>query len=109
MKMARVGLLQAEAPATSVSERAQELCARAKGLEEAGKFEEARLILNEFWQRIGERPKLDGLDRPVRAELLLRVGALSGWIGSTNQIPGAQEIAKDLISESSAIFQELKM
>lgn len=109
MKMERVDLLQAEAPVTSVSDRAQELCARAKALEEAGKFEEARLILNEFWQRIGERPKLDDLDRPVRAELLLRVGALSGWIGSTNQIPGAQEIAKDLISESSAIFQELKM
>jgi tetratricopeptide (TPR) repeat protein len=39
--------------------------------------------------------------------LLLRVGTLSGWIGSAGQIPGAQEIAKDLISESSAIFEKL--
>ncbi len=45
--------------------------------------------------------------QPDKAELLLRVGALSGWLGSARQIPGAQEIAKDLISESSAIFEKL--
>jgi len=109
MKIKHVASLQSDTLATTIGERAPELCARAKTLEEAGKFEDARLVLSEFWQRIGERPKLDGLDRPVRAELLLRVGALSGWIGSANQIPGAQEIAKDLISESAAIFEELRM
>lgn len=83
------------------------LCAHAKELEEVGKFAEARLVLSEFWQRIGDRPKLDGLAKQAQAELLLRVGTLSGWIGSTSQIPGAQEIAKDLISESSSIFENL--
>lgn len=84
-------------------------CARAQELEEAGKFEEARLALAEFWQRIGDHPKVEGLESPVRAELLLRVGTLSGWLGSAKQIPGAQEIAKDLISESSAVFEDLGM
>src|SRR2546423_666589 len=107
MKMNQVELLQHDAVTATTSEEAQRACARAKQLEEAGKFEDARLALSEFWQRIGDRPRLERLDRVARAEVLLRVGALSGWIGSARQIPGAQETGKDLISESSAIFEEL--
>jgi tetratricopeptide (TPR) repeat protein len=107
MKMRNVESLQPEVLNVSTSDRALVLCAQAQELEEIGKFQDARLTLSEFWQRIGDRPKLDGLEGPARAELLLRVGTLSGWIGSASQIPGAQEIAKDLISESSALFEEL--
>lgn len=92
---------------SSLTERALLVCARAKELEEAGEFEEARSAISEFWQRIGERPQVDGLDNTARAELLLRAGALSGWIGSARQLSGAQEIAKDLISESAGVFEEL--
>jgi tetratricopeptide (TPR) repeat protein len=106
MKMDQVETIR-HIPATAASEATRELLASAKELEAAGKFEEARSILAPFWQRIGDRPKLAGLDEPVRAELLLRAGTLSGWIGSASQIPGAQELAKDLISESSAIFERL--
>ncbi|MGH9969704.1 MAG: helix-turn-helix domain-containing protein [Pyrinomonadaceae bacterium] len=95
--------------ATSHSERASSLCALAKGQEEAGEFEAARATLNEYWQRVGDRPKLEGLDDSARAEVLLRVGALSGWIGSARQIPGSQEVAKDLITESARIFEELAL
>lgn len=107
MRINQVKSLPQEAPSVTRNELARVFCAQAKTLEEAGKFEDARLALGELWQRIGDRPKLDGLDEPTRGEVLLRVGALSGWIGSTRQIPGAQEIAKDLISESSAIFAQL--
>ena len=107
MKMNQVELLQENAATTTSNERAREACARAKQLEEAGKFDAARLALDEFWQRIGDRPRTQGLDRVSRAELLLRVGTLSGWLGSARKIRGAQETAKDLISESSAIFEEL--
>jgi tetratricopeptide (TPR) repeat protein len=89
------------------SERVQHLCARAKELAEAGEFETARSTILEFWNRVGERPRLDGLDESAQAELLLRAGALSGWIGSAQQIWGAQEAAKDLISESATIFEKL--
>jgi transcriptional regulator with PAS, ATPase and Fis domain len=37
----------------------------------------------------------------------MRTGALTGWVGSANQTSGAQETAKDLISESIAIFEKL--
>src|SRR6266545_687962 len=107
MKMTEMESLQHETTTGTTSERARAVCARAKELEEAGKLEDARLALGEFWQHIGDRPSLNGIDLPVQADLLLRVGAISGWLGSARQIPGAQEIAKDLISESGAIFEEL--
>ena len=94
---------------TDPSERVLQLCARAKELAEAGEFEAARSTIGEFWNRVGERPRVDGLDDSARAELLLRAGALSGWIGSAQQIWGAQEAAKDLISESASLFERLGM
>jgi len=42
------------------------------------------------------------------AEVLLRVGVLTGWIGSCKQIEGAQRTAKDLISESVTTFENLR-
>ena len=83
------------------------LCELAKGLEEAGEFESAAETLNAFWSGPGSRPQLSGLTEHARAELLLRSGTLTGWIGSAKQISGAQEAAKDLISESVVLFEEL--
>jgi tetratricopeptide (TPR) repeat protein len=92
---------------TSANDRAKQQCAQAKELQEAGDFEGAREAISEFWQRIGDRPRVEGLEPMTQAEVILRAGALSGWIGSARQIPGAQEIAKDLISEASHIFEKL--
>ena len=107
MKIDSIVSLPHKNTTSSLSERAQLLCARAKELEEAGEFEDARATISEFWQRIGERPRVDGLGEVARAQVLLRAGALSGWIGSSRQISGAQEIAKDLISESATAFEKL--
>jgi tetratricopeptide (TPR) repeat protein len=63
--------------------------------------------LGSFWRGIGKRPELEGLSAAEQAEVLLRVGTLSGWLGSSGQIPGAQEFAKDLISESLRAFEAL--
>jgi tetratricopeptide (TPR) repeat protein len=93
--------------AIEAAENVLPLCELAKGFEEAGEFERARETLNPFWKNVGERPETVGFDDVSRAELLLRSGALTGWLGSANQIPGAQEIAKDLISESATIFETL--
>jgi tetratricopeptide (TPR) repeat protein len=107
MKMSQLESTAYEGLTSPPSEQALALCAQAKEREEAGEFEEARLALIELWPRIGERPRVEGLEGSAPAELLLRAGTLSGWIGSARQFPGAQEIAKDLISESSARFEEL--
>jgi transcriptional regulator with PAS, ATPase and Fis domain len=94
-------------PKLSRSERAELRCRLAKELEEAGNYEAARNALGELWQRLGERPKIEGLDQRTAAEVLLRAGSLTGWIGSAQQIEGAQETAKNLISESIAVFELL--
>src|SRR3712207_472071 len=86
-------------PALTADERAQIRCELAREHEESGNYEAARQALGALWQRVGERPRLDGLGSRASAELLLRAGSLSGWIGSSYQVEGSQEIAKDLISE----------
>ncbi|MFN2455402.1 MAG: sigma 54-interacting transcriptional regulator [Pyrinomonadaceae bacterium] len=89
-------------------ERARLSCKAAKKFEESGDYEAARHAMGELWRRLGERPVLDDLDQATAAEVLLRAGALSGWIGSAKQFEGAQEIAKNLIGESIAIFESLQ-
>ncbi|HEV2914892.1 MAG TPA: sigma 54-interacting transcriptional regulator [Pyrinomonadaceae bacterium] len=107
MNLASHLLLLLDNPTLSRVEQAHLRCELAREMEEAGDYEAARHALGELWQRIGERPQTDFLDERTAAETLLRAGTLSGWIGSANQIEGAQEIAKDLISESAAIFRAL--
>jgi len=77
-------------------------------LERAGDYDGARFALRLVWSgRIGERPRLAELSEDTQAEVLWRVGALSGWLGSANQIPGAQEFARDLLTESITLFESL--
>lgn len=92
-------------PNLSVGGRAELCCELARDFENRGEYEEACEVLSGFWGRIGERPKLEGLERGVAAELLLRAGVLTGLIGGCRQITNSQETAKNLISESLTIFQ----
>ena len=92
---------------SSVSENVVPLCEMAKGFEEAGEFAQAVETLKPYWKNLGERPQVDGLDKTAQAELLLRSGTLTGWLGSARQLAGAQELAKDLISESASLFAGL--
>jgi len=83
------------------------LCELAKNLEEAGEFESACEMLRPFWRGLLNHPETTGLADEAKAELLLRAGTLTGFLGSAKQVAGAQEAAKDLISESAAIFESL--
>lgn len=83
------------------------LCELAKSFEEAGEFEQAVEVLSPFWSGIPDRPHIVGLNERAQAELLLRSGTLTGFLGSAKQIAGAQESAKDLISESATLFENL--
>jgi tetratricopeptide (TPR) repeat protein len=100
-------LSQLESPTLSDNQRAELRCQIARGLEDTGDYEAARTAMGDLWQRLGERPKLEGLEQSTAAEVLLRVGVLTGWIGSKQQIPDAQETAKDFISESIPAFERM--
>jgi len=92
----------------SVDNRAERCCEIARELENKGEYEDARKVLSRYWRRIGEHPNVEGLDRSIAGEVLLRAGVLTGIIGSKNHIADAQEQAKDLISESLTIFTSRK-
>jgi tetratricopeptide (TPR) repeat protein len=87
-------------------EQAQHCCSPAIQLERAGEFEAAREALSSFWPELAGQPIVQGLDRQTTAEVLLRLGALMGWLGGANQSQ-RQESAKDLITRSIEIFTEL--
>jgi tetratricopeptide (TPR) repeat protein len=90
-----------------LAERAKLSCQLAKRLEKAGEYEQAREALDEFWPGDGDTPNLNRLDTKTRAQILLRIGSLTGWLGSANQTGGSQEYAKDLISKSLRLFKDL--
>src|SRR6185295_6469477 len=94
-------------PHLSRNQRARLRCQLAIQLNAEGDYEAAREAMGELWKRVGERPMLEGLDEETKGVVLLRAGVLTGWIGTVKQISGAQEAAKNLISESIAIFEAL--
>jgi len=85
-----------------VGGRAELCCKLAKEFENKGEYEEAREMLHGLWPRMDQRPRVKGLEPDIAAEVLLRAGVLTGWIGSE------QEQAKDFISESLTIFESRK-
>lgn len=100
--------LQLENPQLSRDERARLRCRVAEELEQRGQYEAALNALADLWQGICMHPAINGLDEWTAAEVLLRAGALSGWLGSASQIEGAQEAARELINESITRFERLK-
>jgi tetratricopeptide (TPR) repeat protein len=108
MKLSVELLRQCDDPKLDPDTRARRRTELAKKFEEAGDYESARASLGDLWQGVGKRPRVENLrDEIMSGEVLLRAGVLTGWIGSSEQIEGAQEAAKDLLSESLAIFERL--
>jgi CheY-like chemotaxis protein/tetratricopeptide (TPR) repeat protein len=92
-----------------VNERAELACRSAKQLEKAGEYEAACEALVEFWPDRNEPPNVSELDEYTKAEVLLRIGALAGWLGGAEQIPASQEIAKNILTQSIDIFQRREL
>ena len=104
MTLADERLKELDGPSITTDERAVIRCRVAADLIQAGQYEAARESLGELWRGEGERPDVGGLGDSAAAEVLLQAGALSGWMG---KVKGTQEAAKDLISESAALFERL--
>ena len=80
-------------------------CRTALEQKDRADYTGAQETMRPLWKRVGERPKTTGLDRSVAGEVLLCVGILTSWIGSKNQIREAQELAKNLITQSMTYFE----
>src|SRR5882724_1994012 len=91
----------------TANEKALLLCETALELKDKGDYSSAQEVMRPLWERVGERPKTDQLYPTVAAEVSLCVGILTRWIGSKNQIEGAQETAKNLITESITFYESI--
>jgi len=94
-------------PKLSDNERVRLRCQLAKQFEKTGNYAAACGAMDYLWAGVGLRPNLDNLDERTTAEVLLRVGVLSGWIGAIRLINGSQQMSRNLMSESIAIFEAL--
>lgn len=107
MNLADERLKGLDNPSLTTDERALLRCRVAADLIHAGQYGAARESLGELWRGVGERPNVEGLAQRTAAEALFQSGVLSGKMGALGQVGGAQEAAKDLISESAALFEKL--
>lgn len=89
-----------------IAERIAVSCRLAKQFEKVGKYDLAYEALSEFWPDRNESPQVEGLDLLQKANVLLRIGAVAGWLGSTDQIVGGQETAKNILTISIEIFEQ---
>lgn len=92
-------------PDLTADERALIRCRLAADLIHAGQYERAREALGGLWRGVGMRPNLEGLEETTAAEVLLQSGSLTGCLGTSKRAEGAQDAAKDLISEARRLFE----
>jgi tetratricopeptide (TPR) repeat protein len=105
MNLADVRLKELDDHSLDTNERAVMRCRAASKLILNGQFEDACEALGDLWRGMGVRPNVEGLDESAAAEVLQQAGALSSWMGVVRQAGGVQEAAKDLLSESAALFE----
>jgi tetratricopeptide (TPR) repeat protein len=109
MTLADERLKELDNPSLTEGERALLRCQVAADLIHKGQYETAREALGGLWLGIGQRPPVSNLPPAVDAEVLLRCGTLTGWLGSVRNVSGAQEQAKDMLSEAERKFRSQGM
>lgn len=76
-------------------------------LERCGRYEKALSEAKKIWNDISKLPQVEVFEAKDAAELLLRCGALIGFIGHQNKIPNAQSKSRYLLTKAKQRFSEL--
>jgi tetratricopeptide (TPR) repeat protein len=105
MNLADERLRELDNPSLTENERALIRCRVAADFIHRGQYEAAREALGELWLGVGQRPPVSKLPPAVEAEVMLQCGTLTGWLGSAHNVSGAQEQAKDMLSEAERKFR----
>ena len=103
----KIASLKLQTSHSTANEEAVRRCENALILKDKGDCDGAQKVMRPLWERVGERPKIEGIDPSIAAEVLLCVGILTGWIGSRRELKDAQEAAKNLITESITHYESV--
>ncbi len=76
-------------------------------LERCGRYEEALAEIRHIWEDINSFPDVEDYAPRPAAEIILRCGALIGFLGQTKQIPNSQEKSKNLLTEARKRFLDI--
>jgi tetratricopeptide (TPR) repeat protein len=95
-------------PTLTDNERILIRCRVAADLIHKGQYEAAQEALGELWLGIGQRLERN-LPPAIAAEILLQCGTLTHLLGNARNIAGAEEQAKDMLSEAARKFHDLGM
>jgi tetratricopeptide (TPR) repeat protein len=76
-------------------------------LERCGKYEEALAEIRYIWKDTNDFPDVDAFAPRAAAEIILRCGALIGFLGHNKQIPNSQEKSKNLLTEARNRFCDI--
>jgi tetratricopeptide (TPR) repeat protein/DNA-binding protein Fis len=109
MNLADELLKELDNPSLTENERILIRCRVAADLIHKGQYEAAQDALGELWLGVGQRPPIRNLPPAVDAEVLLRCGIRTHWLGNARNVSGAQEQAKDMLSEAAQIFRSQGM
>jgi tetratricopeptide (TPR) repeat protein len=76
-------------------------------LERCGRYEEALAELRHIWEDTNSFPDVTNFAPRTAAEIILRCGALIGFLGHIKQIPDSQEKSKNLLTEARKRFLDI--
>lgn len=76
-------------------------------LERRGRYEEALAELRHIWEDTNSFPDIENYAPREAAEVILRCGALIGFLGQIKQIPNSQEKSKNLLTEARLRFLDI--
>lgn len=109
MNLADERLKELDNPSLTEDERLLLRCYVAAELIHKGQYEAAQETLGELWLGIGQRPLISKLPPAVDAEILLQCGTLTHLLGNARNVAGAEEQAKDMLSEAARKFRAESM
>lgn len=104
----KIASLKLDTAHSNANDEALLRCKTALEQKDREDYAGAQKTMRLYWRGIGETPNTGALDLSAKAEVLLCVGILTSWIGSKNQVSQAQEIAKNLLTQSITYFEETK-
>jgi tetratricopeptide (TPR) repeat protein len=76
-------------------------------LERCGKYDEALAELRDIWDDTTKFPDVEDYESRTAAEIILRCGAVIGFLGHNKQIPNSQEKSKNLLTEARNRFLDI--